>query len=157
MPNTPALVLAGVSALYAGAGVTTEERGRAQSILAAVGATLWVDDEAHMDAVTAVSGSGPAYVFYFMEALQEAAQALGLPPEVARQLSLETFLGASRLAASSPEEPAVLRARVDSKAGTTERALGVMEREAVKSRFIDAVKQAAERSRELGEQLGKSA
>lgn len=157
MPNTPALVLAGVSALYAGSDVTSEERSRAQSILAAVGATLWVEDEAHMDAVTAVSGSGPAYVFYFMEAMQQAAQELGLPPEVARQLSQETFLGASRLAASSPEEPAILRARVTSKGGTTERALSVMEREAVKSRFIDAVKQAAERSRELGEQLGKSA
>jgi pyrroline-5-carboxylate reductase len=155
MPNTPALVAAGVSALYAGHAVGTADRDRAERILAAVGSTLWVEAEEQMDAVTAVSGSGPAYVFYFMEALQEAARELGLTAEQARQLSLQTFVGAAQLARDSPEEPAILRARVTSKGGTTERALSCMDADALKRKFIEAVKQAAVRSRELGEQLGR--
>ena len=117
---------------------------------------LWLQQEEHMDAVTAVSGSGPAYVFYFMEALQEAARELGLGVDEARQLSLRTFKGAALLAEHSGDDPAVLREQVTSKGGTTERALDAMNGEALKRKFIEAVKQAAQRSRELGEQLGKS-
>ena len=153
MPNTPALVLAGISALYAGPAVSSTERQSAEAILAAVGATLWVEREEHMDAVTAVSGSGPAYVFYFMEALQAAARELGLGADEARRLSLQTFVGASRLAENG-DDPAILRARVTSKGGTTERALNCMEDAELKRKFIEAVKQAAERSRELGDQIG---
>jgi pyrroline-5-carboxylate reductase len=156
MPNTPALVLAGISALYAGSTVSTAERERADEILAAVGTTLWVQQEEQMDAVTAVSGSGPAYVFYFMEALQEAALELGLRAEDARRLSLQTFTGAARLAEHSGDDVGVLRERVTSKGGTTERALGSMNSNELKLKFVEAVKQAAQRSRELGEQLGKS-
>jgi len=154
MPNTAALVLAGVSALYAGPAVGAAERQHAEAILTAVGTTLWVPQEEQMDAVTAVSGSGPAYVFYFMEALQEAAREVGLGPDEARRLSLQTFVGAARLAEQSGEEPALLRERVTSRGGTTERALGCMNDDQLKRKFIEAVKQAAARSRELGEQLG---
>lgn len=107
-----------------------------------------------MDAVTAVSGSGPAYVFYFIEALDQAARELGLPAAQARQLSLDTFLGAARLAHGSSDEPALLRARVTSKGGTTERALVCMDNARVKELVVEAIKQAAQRSRELGEELG---
>jgi pyrroline-5-carboxylate reductase len=156
MPNTPALVLAGISALYASSEVSAAERETAEGILAAVGGTLWVQREEQLDAVTAVSGSGPAYAFYFMEALQQAARELGLNDAEARALSLQTFLGAARLAEHSGDDPAVLRARVTSKGGTTERALSCMDAEQLGRKFIEAVKQAAERSRELGNQLGKS-
>jgi pyrroline-5-carboxylate reductase len=156
MPNTPALVLAGISALYAGPTVTAAERQSAETILAAVGSTLWVQHEEQLDAVTGVSGSGPAYVFYFMEALEQAARELGLDESAARSLSLQTFVGAARLAEHSAEDPAVLRARVTSKGGTTERALNCMTNADLKRKFVEAVKQAAERSRELGEQLGTS-
>jgi pyrroline-5-carboxylate reductase len=155
MPNTPALVLAGVSALYARPSVTPEERRVAESILGAVGSTLWVEREELMDAVTAVSGSGPAYVFYFIEALERAGRELGLTPAQARLLSLDTFFGAARLARESGEEPATLRARVTSKGGTTERALQSMEHGRVKPLIVEAVRQAAERSRELGDELGQ--
>ena len=154
MPNTPALVLAGISALYAGPAVSAAGRHSAEAILAAVGTTLWVEREEHMDAVTAVSGSGPAYVFYFMEALQEAARELGLPGEQARRLSLQTFVGAARLAERGGDDLAILRARVTSKGGTTERALNCMDGDELKRKFIEAVKQAAQRSRELGDQIG---
>jgi pyrroline-5-carboxylate reductase len=156
MPNTPALVLAGVSALYATPAVDAAARAHADSILSAVGATIWVEREELMDAVTAVSGSGPAYVFYFMEAIMQAAEELGLSPEQARRLTLETFYGAASLARQSGEPPAALRIRVTSKGGTTERALTAMEAAAIKGHLVDAVKQAAERSRELGEQLGSA-
>jgi pyrroline-5-carboxylate reductase len=155
MPNTPALALAGVSVLYPLPSVTPEERHMAESILGAVGSTLWVEREELMDAVTAVSGSGPAYVFYFIEALEQAGRDLGLTPEDARRLSLETFLGAVQLARDSGEHPAVLRARVTSKGGTTERALRSMEAGRVKSLIVEAVRQAADRSRELGDELGQ--
>jgi pyrroline-5-carboxylate reductase len=156
MPNTPALVLAGISALYAGPTITPDERQSAESILAAVGSTLWVEREEQLDAVTGVSGSGPAYVFYFMEALEQAGRELGLDESAARSLSLQTFVGAARLAEQSAEDPAELRARVTSKGGTTERALSCMTSADLKRQFVEAVKQAAERSRELGEQLGTS-
>ena len=128
---------------------------RPRTLLAAVGATLWFDEEADLDAVTAVSGSGPAYVFYAMEALEQAARELGLAGAPARALALATFAGAAKLAAERGEEPARLRAQVTSKGGTTERALEVLDAGAVRQRFVDAVKAACERSRELGDALGK--
>jgi pyrroline-5-carboxylate reductase len=154
MPNTPALVMAGVSALYAAPGAHSEDRRRCEELLSAVGRTLWVQREELMDAVTAVSGSGPAYVFYFMEALMQAAAELGLSAEQARVLTLETFYGAACLARQSADAPAALRAQVTSKGGTTARALGVLEDNEVRVRIAEAVKQAAQRSRELGDELG---
>lgn len=154
MPNTPALVLAGMSGLYAMPGISDDDRARAQGILDAVGASVWVAREEDIDSVTAVSGSGPAYVFYFIEALTEAAQQLGLSRDTARQLALGTFTGAATLAAQSNEDAATLRARVTSKGGTTERALASLEHDAVKAAIVRAVNAAAQRSRELGDELG---
>lgn len=156
MPNTPALVQSGMTGLYAMPKVTVAQREQAQDILAAVGETLWLQDEDMLDAVTAISGSGPAYVFYFIEALQQAAHELGFNAEEARRLSLATFLGASKLAASSGEDAGVLRARVTSKSGTTERALFSMEANHVKQHIITAAKAAADRAREMGDELGVS-
>ena len=155
MPNTPAQIQAGVSALYAMPDVTRSQHRQAELILQAVGQTLWLDDETKMDAVTAISGSGPAYVFYFIEAMQQSAMELGLNTEEARLLTLQTFIGASQLAAQSAEEPSTLRAQVTSKGGTTESALQTMEAAAVKSAIMKAIKAAAERSNELGDLLGK--
>ena len=155
MPNTPAQIRSGVSALFAAPGVSAEQRTQAENILSAVGTTVWLDEEAQMDAVTAVSGSGPAYVFYFIEAMQQAAQELGLSPEQARDLSLQTFLGASQLALQSTETPDVLRAQVTSKGGTTERALLSMENSGIKAAIVQALRAAADRSREMGDLLGK--
>lgn len=154
MPNTPALIRAGMSGLYALDGVSTEHRQAAESILAAVGSSLWVSDEAMLDAVTAISGSGPAYVFYFIEALQQAAEQLGFNHAEARELSLATFLGASKLAVNSPEDVSVLRARVTSKNGTTERALLSLDDHQVAAHIVEAAHAAADRSREMGDELG---
>ena len=129
MPNTPALIRSGVTVLYAMPAVKPEQCNRAESVLSAVGSTLWVDDEEMLDAVTAISGSGPAYVFYFIEAMQQAAYELGLDEAQARQMVLDTFLGATKLAEHSVEDVAILRARVTSKNGTTERALLSMDSE----------------------------
>ncbi|HEX5538699.1 MAG TPA: pyrroline-5-carboxylate reductase [Methylophilaceae bacterium] len=155
MPNTPSQIQAGVTALFAMPGVTALQREQATTILDAVGQTLWLENEQQMDAVTAISGSGPAYVFYFIEALQQAALDLGLPAEQARLLSLQTFAGASKLALNSADSPANLREQVTSKAGTTERALLSMEDAGVKAAIIAAAAAAAARSQELGEMLGK--
>jgi pyrroline-5-carboxylate reductase len=155
MPNTPALIGAGVTGLYALPAVSEAERIGAERILQAVGSTLWVDDEAQMDAVTAVSGSGPAYAFLFIEALQEAAAQLGFTPEQARQLSIETALGAARLAAQSDEPASILRERVTSKGGTTEAALRTMTERGVKDGIVAGILAADARGRELGQQLGK--
>jgi pyrroline-5-carboxylate reductase len=155
MPNTPALVTAGISGLYAMPGVSAEDRAGAERILGAVGETVWVEREDDIDAVTAVSGSGPAYVFYFIEALDQAARELGMSAATARQLAVATFTGASKLAAQSSEDAATLRARVTSKGGTTERALASMEADHIKSAIVRAVKAAADRSRELGDELGR--
>jgi pyrroline-5-carboxylate reductase len=155
MPNTPALVHAGVTGLHAPAGVSAADRESAEQLLASVGATLWFDDEADLDAVTAVSGSGPAYVFYAIEALETAARELGLAEGASRSLALWTFVGATKLAIERGEEPAALRAQVTSKGGTTERAIEVLEAAQVKQRFVEAVKAAAERSREMGAAFGK--
>lgn len=156
MPNTPSMVSAGISGLFAMPGLSEAERREAQSILDAVGMTLWLHDESQMDAVTAVSGSGPAYVFYYMQALQEAAQELGFSSEEARTLALETFVGACKLAADSGEDFALLRAKVTSKGGTTERAILSKEAAGVKAAIIAGVKAAHARSAELAEELGKA-
>jgi pyrroline-5-carboxylate reductase len=155
MPNTPALIGAGITGLCAEPSVSAAERDSAQQILGAVGETLWVEDEAMMDAVTAVSGSGPAYVFYFIEALQHAATQLGFTVEQARKLSLDTFLGGASLAVRSGEDVTVLRQRVTSKGGTTEAALLSMDRDNVAAAIGRAVKAAQVRGRELGEQLAR--
>ncbi len=155
MPNTPALVHAGITGLHAPAGVGDPDRAAAQHLLASVGATLWFEEEGDLDAVVAVSGSGPAYVFYAIEALESAARSLGLAEGASRSLALWTFVGATKLAIERGEDPAALRAQVTSKGGTTERALEVLEAAGVKQLFIDAVKAARERSRELGDALGK--
>jgi pyrroline-5-carboxylate reductase len=155
MPNTPALVLAGISGLYAMTGVSAADRESAAGIMGAVGETVWVEREDDIDAVTAVSGSGPAYVFYFIEALQQAARDVGMSTDTARRLALATFTGAAKLAAQSSEDAATLRARVTSKGGTTERALASMEADHIKAAISRAVQAAAERSRELGDELGR--
>jgi pyrroline-5-carboxylate reductase len=157
MPNTPALIGAGISALYALPGVDGDGRARAAAVLEAVGSTLWCEGEDELDAVTAVSGSGPAYVFYFLEALEDAARELGFAPAEARRLAYATFSGAIRLAEQSDSEPALLRAQVTSKGGTTERALAVLDEAAVKAAIIAAVKAAALRAKELGAILGDEA
>jgi pyrroline-5-carboxylate reductase len=155
MPNTPALLRAGISGLFAAPAASSDDVQAAQRILQAVGTVLRLDREDQLDGVTAVSGSGPAYVFYFIEALQQAAGELGFTPEQARQLALETFGGATKLATTSPDPVETLRARVTSKAGTTEAALKSMEAAGVRQRVVDAVHAAARRSRELGDELGK--
>ncbi|MBI4740212.1 MAG: pyrroline-5-carboxylate reductase [Betaproteobacteria bacterium] len=157
MPNTPALIGAGVTGLYAPPAVSADERAGAERILQAVGSTLWVADEAQMDALTAVSGSGPAYAFLFIEALQQAAAELGFPPGQARQLSVETALGAAKLAAQSDEPASVLRERVTSKGGTTEAALRAMAGRGVKDGIVAGILAADARGRALGELLGKDA
>jgi len=155
MPNTPALVGSGASGLYATPGVDAARRDQAESILRAVGVTVWVDDEAQLDLVTAVSGSGPAYFFYLIEALVESATARGLPPATARLLALETALGSARLALESDESPQSLRRRVTSPGGTTEAALTVLGDGGLVRLVDDAVAAAARRAGELGDLLGR--
>lgn len=154
MPNTPALVGKGVSALYARPAVNAAERQRVEAILAGTGDVLWVDTEKQLDAVTALSGSGPAYVFYFMEAMTRAGTAMGLSAEQAHQLAVGTFVGASELARRSDEPPAVLRERVTSKGGTTYAALTSLERDAVGDAFVRAMQAAERRAQELGDEFG---
>ena len=154
MPNTPALVGAGISALYATPDAKPFAKAAAD-ILEACGEILWCDDERALDAVTAVSGSGPAYVFYFLEALEQAAIELGLPATEARRLAYSTFDGSVRLARASSDAPATLRANVTSKGGTTAAAIGVLDAAGVRERIIDAVKAAAARATELGDAYGK--
>lgn len=149
MPNTPALVGAGASALAAGAAAGEVEVSWAEAILGAVGTVVRVPESA-LDAVTGLSGSGPAYLFYAAEALIESGKRLGLPEEVSRSLVLQTFSGSARMLVESGEEPAVLRARVTSPGGTTEAALRVLAAREVADALIEAVEAAARRSRELG-------
>lgn len=156
MPNTPALIRAAVTGLYAMAGVSKEEKQNAEAILGAVGTVLWVESEELLDAVTAISGSGPAYIFYFMEAMQKAGRELGLHPAQARQLSIETFLGTARLASQSDEDAVVLRARVTSPGGTTERAIQSLENEEVRNAIEHAIHLSHQRSGELGDEFGKT-
>jgi pyrroline-5-carboxylate reductase len=157
MPNTPALVQAGIAGLFASPAVSQEARSQAEAVLRAVGGVVWVADEPQLDAVTAVSGSGPAYVFYCIEALEAAAVAQGLAADIARQLALQTFFGAAKLALESGEEPAVLQQRVTSKGGTTERGIAALEAATVKLTIGHAVEAACRRSAELGDELGRLA
>ncbi len=156
MPNTPALIGAGITAAYATPAVSAMETGNAERVLSTMGKLIWVKTEQLLDPVTAVSGSGPAYVFYFIEALEQAAVELGLDADAARTLALETFLGAAKLAAGSTDDPATLRAKVTSKGGTTEAALAEMNRQALKEAIIRAVRAANTRAGELGDALGKN-
>ena len=155
MPNTPSLIGAGIAALHALPDVNEEERGKAERILSAVGEVVWVSDERLLDPVTAVSASGPAYVFWFIEQLAASAEQLGLKKETALKLAMHTVLGAAKLAASSDEPPAVLRKNVTSKGGTTEAALKVFDEEKLAERFARAVEAASRRATELGKDLGK--
>lgn len=154
MPNTPALVGKGMSALYARPGVSEAERQSVQAIMATTGEYLWVENEKQLDAVTALSGSGPAYVFYFLEAMARAGTAMGLSAEQAHQLAVGTFVGASELARRSDEPPAVLRQRVTSKGGTTYAALQSMEKDGVGEAFERAMQAAEQRAHELGNEFG---
>jgi pyrroline-5-carboxylate reductase len=155
MPNTPALIGAGITGLYALPEVSAAEKQRAARILGAVGEVVWVEDEALLDPVTAVSGSGPAYVFWFIEQLAAAGIRLGLPQEVATRLALQTVLGAAKLAAQSGEAPGTLRERVTSKGGTTEAALRVFAEEELAQRLMRALEAASRRGAELGEEMGR--
>jgi pyrroline-5-carboxylate reductase len=154
MPNTPAMVGAGITGMFAGEDVPAEDRSAAESILRAVGAVVWVKEESDLDWVTALSGSGPAYVFYFIEALEDAAIKAGLSAETARHLALHTVFGAARLALEAGEDPAVLRAKVTSKGGTTERAIASLAADGFMDMVARAVNAAAARSKELGDELG---
>ena len=154
MPNTPALIGQGIAGLFARDAVNATERAAAEALLAPTGRTLWVAREEDLDAVTALSGSGPAYVFYFVEAMVQAAQEMGLSAAQGKQLALATFAGATALAQASSEPPEVLRERVTSKGGTTHAALTSMEASGMKAAFVKALKAAQQRARELGDQFG---
>lgn len=151
MPNTPAQIQAGLTGLFAMPAVDAAGRSAAETIAEATGDYFWVDSERAIDAVTALSGSGPAYVFYFIEAMQQAAENLGFDPALARRISNQTFLGASLLASHSAEDAATLRQRVTSKGGTTERALETLEAAAVKQHFVAAIEAAYQRAVQLGD------
>ena len=155
MPNTPALIGLGMTGLYARGGVTAQDRALIESVTATMGESLWVAREEQLDAVTALSGSGPAYVFYFLEAMTQAGTEMGLPAEQAYKLAVETFRGASALARASSEPPEVLRQRVTSKGGTTYAAITSMEESQVKALFGQALHAAERRARELGVEFGK--
>ena len=150
MPNTPALIGQGIAGLYATPAVSAAERAQVEALLAPTGRTLWVAQEADLDAVTALSGSGPAYVFYFIEAMLQAAQDMGLDAEQGRALALATFAGATELARQSDEPVSLLRERVTSKGGTTHAALSSMEADGVKAALVKAIRAAQQRARELG-------
>lgn len=154
MPNTPALIGMGITGMVAMDGVSEAQKATADDIMKAVGQTVWLDDEAQIDPVTAVSGSGPAYVFYFIEAMQQAAVEMGLSQAQGRQLALATFAGAAQLAAQSSDPVPLLREKVTSKGGTTYAALTSMEASGVKEKIVAAIKAAAARGRELGNELG---
>lgn len=156
MPNTPALIGKGITGLYALPLVDNYQKEQAATILKAIGTIIWVDEEVQLDAVTALSGSGPAYVFYFLEAMQEAGIQLGLTADTAKQLAMQTFLGATDLARQSDDTLAMLRAKVTSKGGTTEQALLSMEQSDIKGAFIRAMHAACNRSRQMGELFGRT-
>jgi pyrroline-5-carboxylate reductase len=155
MPNTPALIGKGMTALYARPGISVADKARVEQVIATTGASLWVDDEALLDAVTALSGSGPAYVFFFLEAMTRAGMEMGLTREQAYQLSAGTFAGASALALASDDPPEVLRQRVTSKGGTTYAAITSMEQDQVQALFIKALHAARQRAAELGDEFGR--
>jgi pyrroline-5-carboxylate reductase len=154
MPNRPALIGAGITAACAGPGIDDADRAAVERVLLTAGPLVWLGDEAQMDAVTAVSGSGPAYFFLLVEALEDAGAALGLPRDVARQLAAHTALGAGRMVTESADPPARLREQVTSKGGTTAVALAVLERAGLRDIFAEAVAAAARRSAELADPFG---
>ena len=154
MPNTPALIGQGIAGLYARGAVRVDDRASVEGVLAPTGQTLWVGREEDLDAVTAVSGSGPAYVFYVVEAMVQAAFEMGLTAEQGRRLALATFAGATALAQASSDAPELLRERVTSKGGTTHAAISVLEHSGVKAAFVAALKAAQLRARELGDEFG---
>lgn len=155
MPNTPALVGKGMTALFARAAASAQDRQRVEQVIATTGEHLWVAQEQHLDAVTALSGSGPAYVFYFLEAMTQAGSEMGLSAEQARRLAVGTFAGAAELARASSEPLQVLRERVTSKGGTTYAALTSLEQDQVKAAFVKALHAACRRAEELGDEFGK--
>ena len=155
MPNTPALVGRGMTGLFDAAGAAAD-RQLAETVIRTTGDVLWVEREEQLDAVTALSGSGPAYVFYFLEAMQQAGVELGLTPEQARALAVGTFAGGAHLAAQSAEPLATLRERVTSKGGTTHAALTALEQAGVKAAFVKAMHAACVRAAELGDEFGRT-
>jgi pyrroline-5-carboxylate reductase len=156
MPNTPALIGRGIAGLYARAAALAADRSLVEQIMATTGESVWVDSEAHIDAVTALSGSGPAYVFFFIEAMMRAGQEMGLSEAQARQLAQSTFAGAAELARQSPDSPALLRERVTSKGGTTYAAITSMQASRVDAHFEAALHAACQRAAELGREFGTS-
>lgn len=156
MPNTPALVMTGATALHANSQVSKPQRDLAESVLRSVGLTLWVDQEEKLDAVTAVSGSGPAYYFLLMEAMEQAALDLGLDESAARLLTQQTALGAAKIALESAESPTVLRERVTSPGGTTQKAIETLQAHDFAGLVSKAMHAARDRSIEMSEQLGAS-
>jgi pyrroline-5-carboxylate reductase len=156
MPNTPALVGQGITGLFACPSVTSTDQQLVAQVIGTTGQYLWVQQESLLDAVTALSGSGPAYVFFFLEAMTEAGVGMGLSAEQAYQLAVATFSGASSLAAASNESPEVLRQRVTSKGGTTYAAISAMEAAGIKPSFMSAMQAAEQRARELGDEFGKA-
>jgi pyrroline-5-carboxylate reductase len=156
MPNTPALIGQGITALFACPTVTPQDKSLVEQVIATTGQYLWVQQESHLDAVTALSGSGPAYVFYFLEAMTQAGVGMGLSAEQAYKLAVATFSGASSLAAASTESPEVLRQRVTSKGGTTYAAITSLDDSDVKSSFVKAMQAAQVRARELGDEFGQA-
>lgn len=154
MPNTPALIGKGITALFARPAVSADDRLAVERVIQTTGDFVWLDDEKHLDAVTALSGSGPAYVFYFIEAMVQAGVDMGLSREQAHKLAVGTFVGAAELARSSDEPPEILRARVTSKGGTTYAALTSMEQDNIKQQFMRAMHAARRRAAELGDEFG---
>ena len=154
MPNTPALIGRGITGVYADDSVATGEKGQVENVLRAAGEFVWCASEDQLDAVTGVSGSGPAYVFYLLEALERAGIDQGLAPDTARRLAYGTFAGAVALAQQSDEEPATLRANVTSKGGTTERGIGVLSARGVDAALREAVAAATARAKSLGDEFG---
>ncbi|MDM0115775.1 pyrroline-5-carboxylate reductase [Variovorax sp. J22R133] len=156
MPNTPALIGKGMTGLYAGAAVSVADRRQVETLLVPTGELLWLEHEAQLDAVTALSGSGPAYVFYFLETMAKAGVDMGLTYEQARHLAVTTFAGASALAHASEDSLEVMRERVTSKGGTTYAAITSMESDRVQASFIKALKAAQQRAGELGDEFGRA-
>jgi pyrroline-5-carboxylate reductase len=154
MPNTPALIGKGITALFARPAVTAHDKDWINKVMTPTGELLWLDAEDQLDAVTALSGSGPAYMFYFMEAMTTAGAGMGLTREQAYQLAVATFIGAGELARSSGEPPEILRQRVTSKGGTTYAAISSMENDDIKGQFVRAMQAARQRAKELGDEFG---
>ena len=155
MPNTPALLGAGITGAVPNEHVSAPHRALAERILSAAGEVVWFDEEGSLDAVTALSGSGPAYFFYLLEAMVDAGAALGVDAETARRLAVATAVGAARMAAAGDADPATLRARVTSPGGTTERALSILASNRVDAAVRQAIEGAWRRSRELGKEFGE--